>query len=82
MIKIWDGDDVKQDVYLYLKENLGPKGVTVSAKDMAGNHLYNILTIHKGGLHFHNLKDFSNLPFSVVPSMYEDDFKRIFVSRS
>lgn len=81
MIKIWDGDNVEQDIYLYLKHNSSPKGVTVCAKDRAGNHLYDILTIHDGGVHFHNLKYFKELPFLTAQAGFEPDAKRISISR-
>lgn len=83
MIKIWDGDHVDQDVYLYLKHNQGPEGVTVCARDRVGNHLYSILTIHAGGVHFHNLKNLINTPFPLTQTEFDGDkqSKRINISR-
>lgn len=49
-IKIDGIHNPSKDIFLYLKTSNNPEGVCVAAKDIDGNHLYDILTIHDGGV--------------------------------
>jgi hypothetical protein len=81
-IKIFDKPEEQEDVYLYLRETLGPNGVSVAAKDRNGNHLYNILTVSEMGVHFHNLKNFvGKTPFPLSSASFDRDASRISISR-